>query len=89
MSSKASGKLAPVARDVNDSLVDFHFIASEFFVPTRGRAFGITRQGLTLMVDAGRFPRPIRLGNGPKAEMRWRTSALRKWLAERSAEASS
>jgi predicted DNA-binding transcriptional regulator AlpA len=88
MTRKTTGALAPVARNVDDSLVDFHFIASEFFVPTRGRALGITRAGLTLMVDAGRFPRPIRLGNGPKAEMRWRTSALRKWLADRTAEAS-
>lgn len=82
-SRKTTGNLAPVARSVGDALVDFNYVASEFFLPTRGRTFGITRNGLSLMIERGDFPKPLRLSDGPKAEMRWRVSDLRAWLAER------
>jgi predicted DNA-binding transcriptional regulator AlpA len=84
---QVSGGLAPAPAALGDALVDFHYVASEMFLPTRGRALGITRNGLALMIQRGDFPRPIRLSDGPKAEMRWRVSDLRKWIAGRAAAA--
>jgi len=66
-----------------DSLVDFRFVSTTVFAPTRGRVFGITRNGLDLMVERGDFPKPIRLSRTSHAPVRWRLSDLRRWLETR------
>ena len=66
-----------------DSLVDFGFVSTQIFAPTRGRAFGITRNGLDLMVERGDFPKPIKLGPAKKASVRWRLNDLRRWIESR------
>ncbi len=68
---------------LGDALVDYAFVATQVFLPTRGREFGITRNGLTGLIEARRFPKPIRLSKGPKAALRWRVSDLRKWMETR------
>lgn len=74
---------AVVAPAAIDSFVDFNFIATQVFLPTRGRPVGITRNGLALMVERGAFPRPVKLHKGDKAPIRWRVSDLQKWIASR------
>lgn len=77
---KITTRAAPAA---TDSLVDFGFVATKVFAPTRGRPLGITRNGLMGMIERGVFPRPIRLHDGDKAPVRWRLSDLQNWLASR------
>ena len=74
---------APAAPLALDKLVDYSFIATEVFAPTRGRKVGVTRNGLMGMVERGAFPKPIRLHDGDKAPVRWRLSDLYQWLASR------
>jgi len=78
---KVSGTVAPASPALGDALVDYDYIATQIFLPTRGRKIGITRNGLDYMIDAKRFPKPVRLSDGPKAAVRWRLSDLRKWIA--------
>ena len=33
--------------------------------------------------DAGKFPRRVRLGNGPRSRVAWVESEIEAWLAER------
>ena len=66
-----------------DSLVDFGYVATQVFLPNRGRKIGITRNGLSLMIERGAFPRPVKLHAGEKAPIRWRLSDLHQWLASR------
>jgi predicted DNA-binding transcriptional regulator AlpA len=77
--------LAPAAPALGDALVDYNYVATQLFIPNRGRQIGITRNGLDLMIERKAFPKPIRLGKGPKAAVRWRLSDLRKWLEARAA----
>jgi predicted DNA-binding transcriptional regulator AlpA len=69
----------------SDGLADFDYVATQIFLPSRGRKVGITRNGLALMIERGAFPRPIRLGDGPKARMYWRVSELQRWVSTRKA----
>lgn len=77
---KLGGALASAAPALGDALVDYAYVATQIFLPTRGRGVGITRNGLDGMIAAKRFPKPIRLSKGPKAALRWRLSDLRRWL---------
>jgi predicted DNA-binding transcriptional regulator AlpA len=86
---KKSGALASAAPALGDALVDFNYIATQLFMPSRGRDVGISRNGLALMIERGAFPQPIRFParnpktKQPKPAMRWRLSDLRKWLEAR------
>ena len=80
---KLGGAATSDAPALGDALVDYNYIATEVFLPTRGRKIGITRNGLDSMVEAKRFPSPIRLSMGPKAALRWRLSDLRRWIESR------
>lgn len=77
---KLGGALASASPALGDALVDYAYVASQVFLPTRGRAVGITRNGLDGMIAAKRFPKPVRLSKGPKAALRWRVSDLRRWI---------
>ena len=43
-------------------------------------ATGLSRSSLYAMMDAGNFPRPIRIG---KRAVAWPQSAIESWLAQR------
>lgn len=45
--------------------------------------FDYTRNGLNKMVKAGRFPRPLKMGDERNAPVRWRLSDIEKWVDER------
>lgn len=77
---KLGGAVASATPALGDALVDYAYIATQVFLPTRGRKIGITRNGLDYMMEAKRFPKAIRLSKGPKAALRWRLSDLRKFL---------
>lgn len=81
--TKIGGAAASAMPALGDALVDFDYVATQVFLPTRGRKIGITRNGLDLMVEGKRFPKPIRLSKGPKAAVRWRLSDLRTWIESR------
>ena len=48
--------------------------------PAVEAATGLSRSSLYSMMDAGEFPRPIRIG---KRAVAWPQSAIVAWLAER------
>ncbi len=48
--------------------------------PAVEAATGLSRSSLYAMMDAGEFPRPIRIG---KRAVAWPESAIAEWLAER------
>lgn len=62
-------------------LVDFNYVATEIFKPSRGRAVGITRQGLSNLIKRGAFPAPIRMSDSTKGRVRWRLSEIEALLA--------
>ena len=34
-------------------------------------------------MDEGRFPRPVRIGTGPRGPVAWRLSDIQKWIESR------
>ena len=44
------------------------------------RATGLSRSSLYAMMDAGEFPRPVRIG---KRAVAWPQSSIEAWLAQR------
>jgi len=76
---------AAPALALGDTLVDYNFVATEVFRPSGARKVGVSRNGLAQMVARGSFPKPITLGDGPKARMFWRLSDLQHWIKTRKA----
>jgi predicted DNA-binding transcriptional regulator AlpA len=70
---------------LGDALVDYNFVATEVFRPSGARKVGVSRNGLAQMIERGAFPKPITLGDGPKARMFWRLSELQSWITSRKA----
>ncbi len=73
---------------LGDAFVDFDFVSTRLFMPSRGRKVGITREGLAKLIArdhaarvANPFPKPIDVSaSGKRASLRWRISDLRKYL---------
>jgi predicted DNA-binding transcriptional regulator AlpA len=84
---------APAEQLADVAVVDFDYVSTKVFHPSRPssdpekNARGITRNGLALMIERGDFPRPMKLGSGPKAAIRWRVRDIREWFDSRSVAA--
>ena len=44
------------------------------------RLCGCSVSALYRWMDHERFPRPVKIGTGPRAAVRWRSSDVRAWL---------
>lgn len=44
---------------------------------------GLSRSQIYALVKLGRFPEPLRLGDGPKGAVRWRKSEVLAWVDAR------
>ena len=44
---------------------------------------GLSCSRLYALMGAGHFPRPLRIGSGPRGAVAWPTREIEQWIAER------
>ena len=49
----------------------------------RPQVEAMTAMSCAAKMDEGRFPRPVRIGTGPRGAVAWRLSDIQKWIESR------